>query len=73
MIVTLLAPFEVLNGASFNPGERIELNDADARDLIHRGIAKQESVMPIPSLKTLDAPTAHRMIDAPKGKKGARS
>ncbi len=69
MIVTLLAPFDVVNGPSYTPGERVCFADALAQDLINRGIAKQESVMPIPS-KTLDAPKNSKMLVAPKAKKG---
>lgn len=70
MVVTLLEPFDVLNGPSYTPGERVSFDDALAQDLINRGIAKQEPVMPIPSSKTLDAPKANKMIVAPKAKKG---
>lgn len=71
MIVTLAQPFDVLNGPHFNLGERISLNDALARDLINRGIAIPEPEMPIPTAtRTLAAPTASKMIVAPKVKKG---
>lgn len=68
MIVTFVQPVDMRNGPHFNPGERVTLDDALARDLITRGIAKPEEVMPIP--KTIDQPTAHKQITAPKGKKG---
>lgn len=70
MLVTLLGPLDLLNGPTYAPGERVEFPDALAQDLINRGIAKQEPVMPIPSSKTLDAPKNNKMLVAPKMKKG---
>lgn len=69
MIVTLVQPLDLAGGAHFNPGERVHVDDALARDLMARGIAKPEEVLPMP--KTLDAPPVHKQIAAPKGKKTA--
>lgn len=70
MVVTLLVPLDVLNGPTYRPGERVTFDDALARDLINRGIAKPEEVMPIPASKSVVTPPANKQITTPKGKKG---
>jgi len=56
--ITLLQRFALEGGAAFNVGERIALDDALARALITRGIAR-----------AYDAPPVHRMIDTAPIKK----